>query len=246
MNTEGLTKKQNASGTVYYTDSECEMVAKVCGACKEIKLLDDFPKNKRNLGGRSSKCRTCVATYHEENKEHRNILIRKWREENREKEAERLRLHYEKNKDHMAETNRVWRRNNPEKINLIMQRRRARRLALVGDFNMEQKHLTFEYFGGCALTGVTGDIHWDHVIPIAVGHGGTTYGNMIPLRGDLNKSKGDKNIFEWFEANRQRFNLDQERFDRLIEWLGKANDMTTEEYRQCVYWCHDNPETASA
>jgi hypothetical protein len=48
-------------------------------------------------------------------------------------------------------------------------------------------------------------------------------------------------FIEWVEANRQRFNLEQERFDRLIEWLGKANEMTVEEYRDYVYECHANP-----
>jgi hypothetical protein len=246
MNIEGLAEKKNKAGTVYYESAVGEMVAKVCGECERIKHLDDFPKNKRNLGGRSSKCRACCAAYREEHKDHYTELICKWRAENREKEVERLRLHYENNKEHMAKTQRLWRQNNPEKTGLIMQRRRARRLALAADFDVEQKNVTLEFFGGCALTGDVGDIHWDHVIPIAVGHGGTTYGNMIPLCGDLNQSKCDKNIFEWFEANRQRFNLEQEKFDLLIEWLGKANDMTVEEYRQYVYWCHDNPQTTSA
>jgi hypothetical protein len=59
----------------------------------------------------------------------------------------------------------------------------------------------------------------------------------------LNRSKFTNNIFEWFETNRQRFELSQEKFDRLIEWLASANAMTVEEYRDYVYWCHANPRT---
>jgi hypothetical protein len=48
-------------------------------------------------------------------------------------------------------------------------------------------------------------------------------------------------FIEWVETNRQRFYQDQKRFDRLIEWLDKANGMTVEEYRDYVYECHANP-----
>ena len=98
-----------------------------------------------------------------------------------------------------------------------------------------------EYFDRrCALTGET-DITEEHAIPLSIGHGGTIHGNMWPLCKRLNSSKYNKNIFEWFEANRQRFELSQAKFDRLIEWLAAANDMTVEEYRDFVYWCHANP-----
>lgn len=94
----------------------------------------------------------------------------------------------------------------------------------------------------CALTGES-VIHLDHVIPLAIGHGGTLVKNIIPLRKDLNLNKKDKNIFEWFDANKERFNLPQERFDRLIEWLASANAMSVDEYRDYVYWCHANPRS---
>lgn len=50
-------------------------------------------------------------------------------------------------------------------------------------------------------------------------------------------------FIQWFEANRQRFDLSQERFDSLIAWLASANAMSVEEYRDYVYHCHENPRT---
>ncbi|MGF6951014.1 hypothetical protein QF028_003519 [Neobacillus sp. B4I6] len=79
-----------------------------------------------------------------------------------------------------------------------------------------------------------------HVIPLSSGHGGTTAGNMIPLRADLIRSKGSKNIFEWFNANKSRFGMPQKNFDRMVEWLASANALTAHEYRNFVYWCHEN------
>jgi len=106
----------------------------------------------------------------------------------------------------------------------------------------EKRDLIIEQFdGGCALTGDKADVHLDHVIPISVGHGGTTYENIIPLRADLNLSKGTGNIFEWFEANMQRLKLKRTKFNTLIEYLADINGMTTKEYEAYVRKCHDNP-----
>ena len=80
-------------------------------------------------------------------------------------------------------------------------------------------------------------------MPISIGHGGTTYGNMWPLCIRLNSSKHNKNIFDWFETNRQRLELSQDKFDTLIKYLADANGKTVEEYRGYVYWCHENPRT---
>jgi len=93
----------------------------------------------------------------------------------------------------------------------------------------------------CALTGDE-SIHMDHVIPLSLGREGRSRkGNLIPLSSFLNMNKGIKNIFEWFEDNRERFGLEQRKFDELIEYLADINDMTTEEYEEYVRWCHDNP-----
>lgn len=112
--------------------------------------------------------------------------------------------------------------------------------------NMESMDFNnvFKFFEGrCALSGASVNIHWDHVIPLSIGHGGTVIGNMVPLKGELNMSKHAYNIFEWFEANRQRFKLSQEKFDRLISYLAAQNNLTPEEYRGFYDWCFDNPRT---
>jgi hypothetical protein len=95
----------------------------------------------------------------------------------------------------------------------------------------------------CAITGKKGELHADHVIPLSTGWGGTTKENITPLLSEINLSKHDNNIFEWFEANRQRFKLSQERFDTLIDYLSSANGMTVEDYHDYVYWCHANPRS---
>jgi hypothetical protein len=187
---------------------------KECTSCSHWKALEDYAKDKTGLGGKEAKCKTCRTEYG--------------------------RIFREIHKEYEAERTRNWRINNPEKEARRKQRRRAREKELSDNFSKEQMDETFAYFGGCALTGDVVDIHWDHAIPLATGQCGTTFGNMIPLRGDLNRSKNDANLFEWFASNKNRFDLSQEKFARLVGWLAKSNDMTIEEYQSFTYRCFGN------
>lgn len=256
MNLEGLTEKKNHMGTIYYEDDAGVIVAKVCGKCKEIKELSNYGGDKRKLGGKSSTCKACKAAvsrirytekkdhilekcriWREDNIERRSELNRIWREDNK----ERLGKYRENNKERQAESVRDWKQGNRSRVTASEQRRRARKAMLPNTLTSAEYEDACKYFEGCALTGENDHLNLEHAIPIAIGHGGTTEANCYPLRADLNFSKNDRNIFEWFEANRQRFNLSQARFDRLIEWIADKNEMSTEEYRKYVDWCHDNP-----
>lgn len=136
----------------------------------------------------------------------------------------------------------AWRRENSDVVRGAYHRRRARLKKLPNEFTPEEQREVLSNFSyKCAITGEGWS--WDHAIPIATGHGGTVVGNMIPLRSDLNISKNDRNIFEWFSDNKDRLNLSQTKFDALIEYLAKTNDMTTKEYREYAYECHANPRT---
>lgn len=228
MDVNKLTKKVTSRNwkTIYYENDFGEIVAKVCSTCEEVKRLDEFTIAKKKLGGRDSRCRTCRLTYYKENKQNYALYGQKYREENREKDAERK---------------RKWRKENLESAVLSTQKRRARKKSLLNNFTNEQMIETLNYFGGCALTGRK-EIQWDHVIPLTTGHGGTIFGNMIPLNVELNQSKHTANIFEWFKSNKQRYLLSQARFDKLIQWLAITNNMTIEGYRNYIYKCHEENE----
>jgi hypothetical protein len=234
--------------SLWYENEKGEVVAKRCSKCPKIKLIEEYHKHSEGVGGRNSCCKSCKSTnsrnYRQNNREKIVELERKYREENRVKFLEKNRNYYENNREKYAENNRNYRKNNLDKRRIYELRRRARINGLPDTLAAEQYEKTLQYFNyTCALTGQTVNLEREHAIPIAVGHGGTTFENMYPMVNGLNQSKNDSNIFEWFEANRQRFELSQERFDRLIGWLASANAMTVEEYRDYVYWCHANPRT---
>jgi hypothetical protein len=198
-------------------------------------------KNRREENRERIKARK--AKYREENRSR----LEKHREENREKISEYMAKYRKENKSKIYEREVKYRKENPDKNFIKAHRRLARKLALPDDLTSEQKvAISIRFNDACALTGDSESVHFDHVIPLASGHGGTIYGNMIPLRADLNYSKNDSNIFEWFDINKNRLNLPQERFDTLIAYLAEINGMTVNEYCDYVYWCHANPRNIDA
>jgi len=237
----GLVEKKNRRGTRYFEDEDGEIAAKECTGCGEMKITGDFNKNKNKLGGVDPKCKSCRRKYCEDNREYFAEHARKYYEDNRARLAELGRKHYEANRAKVVERVRNYQIENPHVGSAARHRRRARKSLLPDTLTKEQlEEITDRFHGGCALTGCTDGIHLDHVIPVSVGHGGTTSQNMIPLRADLNISKQARCIFDWFYDVKDRFKLPQTKFDELIEYLAHINGMTADEYEDYVRGCHDN------
>ncbi len=122
---------------------------------------------------------------------------------------------------------------------------RRRTLLLSLPTNWERSHRLAMRLDGGGTCDLTDELECDddHFIPVATGHCGTYLGNMRPLASWLNANKSAANPYEWFEANRQRFDLDQSRFDALVWRLAAQNGLTPEEFRKFTYWCFENPRT---
>ncbi len=244
---------------------------KECTKCGEWKPLDNFRKDKRKSCGRGARCKQCTSVdnkkyyqnngdvrrnYHKQNREVRLIQMRRyreenkrrsyitqkrWREENRESLSSQKKAYYDRNKMEIRQKRKEHYNLKKDEYYLAGQRRRARKFSLPDTLIKEnQDKITISFKGNCAITD-SNDFSWDHAIPLSIQHGGTTLENIYPLRRDLNISKSDGNIFEWFDANRERFNLSQHNFGELIAYLADLNGLTTDDYREYVYWCHSNP-----
>ena len=111
-----------------------------------------------------------------------------------------------------------------------------RRTKIMGaDYSEGAFQSTIDKFEGrCVLTGSECDLSVDHVIPISKG-GGTVEGNLICIRRDLNSSKNNKNIFDWFFENKTRFSLCEDKFNKVIKYLSEVNNMSVDEYKKYTY-----------
>lgn len=202
------------------------IIFKHCKDCHIHKPLSEFSLNTGNIGyfGRRNVCIGCMrvryAGYRSNYPELASERNRRWREANPEK---------------AKESKRRWYSANAERSRAEGQRRRARLRQLDNSLTALEWKLTCEIFDHkCALTGDS-DISMDHFIPVSAGAGGTNSLNVYPLSKRLNFSKNDKNPFEWFEQNKLRFNLQQEKFDRLVGVLAALNCMRIAEFKAHVY-----------
>lgn len=225
---------------------EGEVIARTCATCKVIKNRVDFNLDKSRFGGIASSCKKCKAEYflrfYKNNKDRVLEHGRKYRENNPIKTTERHFKYSQENREKISYRERMYRNSNIELSRIKLLRKRARRVALPNTLTVEQYESTLLRFNNsCALSGRKEDIHADHVIPISIGHGGTIHGNIIPLNSSINISKSNHNVFEWFDTNKERLKLTQSKFDAMIEYLAEVNGVSVADYRDHVYWCHDNP-----
>lgn len=174
----------------------------------------------------------------ERNAEGYRRRLKEWREQNPERDRELKRNYALRHPERVYETNRKWRKANPEKLKAYSANRRARVRDLPYNFDDEWADVLLNLYGGCILTGEREDIHWDHFIPISSGKGGTTFGNMVPLKSTINKRKSDKNPID--------FLIDEGMSDKslygVLYTLATFNQMEVSEYIRYVYECFEGKE----
>jgi len=104
---------------------------------------------------------------------------------------------WRRNKDKMYAKATEWRKKNPQKIKVMMNRRRARMAAALATLTAAQWAAILELYGNaCAYCGRPGKMTMDHVVPISRG-GGTTADNVVPACQSCNSSKNARTPQEW-------------------------------------------------
>ena len=87
-----------------------------CSKCQEYKVFDDFNKNKNKAFGIQNECKVCVKKYQEQNKEREKEYQKEYYEQNKEK----IKEYYEQNKEKIKDRNKEYHEQNKEKINKRM------------------------------------------------------------------------------------------------------------------------------
>jgi hypothetical protein len=223
--------------TRYRVNEDGEVIQKECRSCGVQKTLDQFYQADDCFAKRRSECRDCELEknrlYHREDKKRTASRKKKWRDANREKSLETFRAWYNKNKDKINERRR-------ELGHLSNKRRRERIANTINSWTKEERDYTLNHFGGCALTGSTENVQFDHVIPLATGHAGTVAWNMLPISAELNLSKSTKHVVDWFLDNKERFNLKEDKFMYALQYLADIGGMDIDYYLLYIDWCHEN------
>lgn len=117
------------------------------------------------------------------------------------------RRYRDRHPERAAAAQKAWRQRNPDKVLGYRQAQYAtgykkwnhdRRVRLLGNgvYEVTTKDLARLHASECAACGATDKIEIDHVIPISRG-GHHSVGNLQPLCGTCNRSKGNLLLVEW-------------------------------------------------
>lgn len=215
---------------------------KKCSKCAEMKLLSDYTPSKELYDGKMNVCKPCnakrVGAYAKANPEIRRKSERKWRDKNPQKVKEMSKRSMERHPEGYARRLREFHERNPHARSVYHSRRRALIEELPNNFSHEWSKALLELYGGCILTGEQEGLHWDHFIPLATGKGGSTFGNMIPLKASLNQKKHAGNPID-FLINE---GMSESNLHGVLYTLAKFNQMTVEEYIGYVDGCFIDKE----
>lgn len=172
---------------------------KQCATCNGTKPLDEFPKDHRAIGGRSSQCNECrnpkIQEWQKANYSKVLEYGREWKRRNPEHVKQYASRYHKENREKRNASLRSWYQRNPEMRKVYRQQREARERGAKGTFTKEQLIGRIEFYGGrCYLCGCDWyalpkeDQTIDHVI--ALQFGGTNWpSNLRPACRQCNSIK---------------------------------------------------------
>ncbi len=179
-------------------------MTKICTKCKEDLPIKSFGKHKLRKDGLQSVCKNCKSkidkiycALHKEKKLNYDKK-RRGNEAQHEKDKRNIRRRklYTINPSSRKKSNKKWKRNNPDKVMLQAQRRRARIKNAKGTFNSnEWKYIKNLFKYRCAYCAYKKKLTVDHVIPLSK-NGDHNIKNIVPACINCNSQK-HSNIIGW-------------------------------------------------
>jgi hypothetical protein len=126
-----------------------------------------------------------------------------------------------------------WQKQNPDKFMAYVHNRRAKKLGLPAELTADiVATMREEQKGRCILSGLEGDLHLEHAVPLSKS-GGSTFENCYFVNEYLNRSMKNTNMFEWVKG---QYNFVQRRFYNVfVPMMADRNGMTPKEYEAFVY-----------
>lgn len=267
----GLSRK--VANTLGYTLIDGKMIqTKKCASCRQTLPTNEFYKSERNISGLDSYCNSCKyeqekkrregfdekkkAFYRLKDKQTKAASRRRNPEKSREiqrrsyqlhraKRIETMRNNYHENPNYYSESNKLYRKANHHQIKAKNANRRALEKAL--PYTLIDKDLISLHSKSgakeCALTGLIENIDICHSIPLKWGHGGSYIGNVFLGFNKLNLEMRTRNPFEWFDDKVRNNILFVDKVNTLIFRLASDNNLSTDEFKEFVYWCEKHKRT---
>lgn len=246
-------------------DENNNLISRDCSKCGRHLERENFPKTKSSsyVDGIKGKCNECVFKYFVDYEAKNRDRLKDYRQEyyleNQGKINDQNKLYAQNNKEQLSQYNKSWRQENDERLRSYYKQWTKENKDSVNEyksiFNSNKRamikklpySLTREdwvsikdiFNHRCTLTN-SENITIEHFIPLSVGHGGTIHQNCYPMDAALNYSKNSRNPFEWSQEQINKGSFTKEKWESLVSYLAKINNMSTTEYEEYVKWCFKN------
>jgi hypothetical protein len=143
---------------------------KQCSKCKEVKLLNDFPRDRCKRDGLRASCKDCNKLRHKEYRQTNQDKVleyfKEYRQNNREKRAQYQKEYRQKHSNEECQRLKIWRQNNPDKVRAGYARKRATKRNATPSW-ANKAAIAQIYAEALWLQDFTGEpCHVDHIVPL--------------------------------------------------------------------------------
>ncbi|OSX87804.1 hypothetical protein [Bacillus mycoides] len=206
------------------------------GKCKELLTYESFPKHHKYTDGHKNECGKCLSELSHKRK------IKTLEQANKNEKRTCSTCGEEKEVSEYG-TNGYGYRNECKKCQnkgtvLRAHARTSRELGLHVKLDGEgiEEYRNIVMNSACLLTGSYESISSDHIIPTSL-TGGSHIGNLLPIRRELNSSKGSLPFFLWirtksFRDIAEKYGVTAERIQLYMHLSAALNFMTVDQYER--------------
>ena len=205
---------------------KCPFCIKICSKCKRLLVANNlrFTKQKTGFYGLRADCKICEKQWRMKNKEKKAKYDKMYQQVHKEEKMKYFKQYYHDNKEEIKEQHREYRNNNPQKVFNQNQKRRKLEECQGEGITKDQWYEMMIFFNWeCAYSGIQlnkDNRSIDHIIPLNK-NGENNIWNCIPMLISYNSSKNDNDWLEWYI---QQDFYNEERLNKIYEWIEYANE----------------------
>ncbi|PEB80281.1 hypothetical protein COM95_16500 [Bacillus cereus] len=210
------------------------------GTCGEILTYESFQKRNANKDGRENTCGKCLA---EKRRERQAKALAQANEDEKRTcstcgEEKELSEYGTDGKGYRADCRKCHRKSRVLSRHARKSRELGLHVKLDGEGMEEFRNIVMN--AACVLTGSFENVSIDHIIPTTL-TGGSNIGNLLPIRHELNASKGTLPFFLWIRTLNfceiaKKYGVRPERVEFFIDLAAYLNRMTSDQYERYTLW----------
>ncbi|EJS07403.1 hypothetical protein S3E15_00334 [Bacillus mycoides] len=218
--------------------------------CGEMLTYESFSNYKSNKDGRRNECGQCISKYSRKKKAEN---VAKARKDGKRicsvcNEEKKISEYTTDGKGYRKECRKCKVKNDILRNHARKSRKHGLHVKLDGEGIEEFKSIVMN--AACVLTGSFENVSNDHIIPTSL-KGGSHIGNLLPIRRELNSSKGSLPFFLWIRTKNfrdisKKYGVEPGRVQFYIEFAAYLNRMTSDQYERYtlfVWKMQQNEET---